>query len=1130
MTRLPSCGLQQILSKLLSSPNYSILLALPIVFALGFPAGIRATQQQTQATVPQEDGKPIVLEPGKPMERELKGGEKHTYEIRARAGLFLHAIVDQLGIDVALNLYAPDGKLIASMDSPSGAYGLEQISTIAEGDGIFGLEIASGDKNASAGRYRVSINALHSPTEADRARLSAERTFLEAGQLNSQGNGDSRQKAIQKYESALPLWQAAGDNYEESLTLNSLGETFHALGEPVKALGYFQQALPLCIKAGDHHAEAETVGNIGVIFDELGETQKALEYYRRGLKLQETLSNRLGQATLLHDIGHTLNGLGERGEALKYYERALALERSEANVMWEARTLNGIARVYSEFGEKQKALDYFQQALSLYRANGYHDGEAAALNNIGRVYDSMGEMQKALEYYQQTLSLVRASGNRSAEAVTLNNIALVQDRLGEYQKALANFERALVIERAVDNRPLEATTLANIGGTYDSLGEKQKALDYYNQALPILRAIGDREGEATTLNNIGLIFGVLSESGKALEYFEQAKAVEHALGDRNGEAVTLNNLGKLYALTSKKGPALQSFGDALSLSREVHDPLMEAGVLGNLMEFWRSETQAETAVFFGKQAVNKYQEIRTNIRGLEKEAQRSFLKSKEKAYRELADLLIAQGRLPEAQQVLDLLKNEEYFEFIRRDGSAASSLTAPVTLTKGEESLNVEYEKNVAPMTAIGNEFAALHAKTARTAEEEKHLDELSEQLKAATERFDKFLNDLYVEKGKTREAQARVAEVNERAFGMQRVVAKLGHGTVALYTLVGEEKYRVIVVTPNVMVAREYAIKADELRKKVAEFREALTDPKSNPVPKAQELYRILIGPVEKDLEGAKAETLMWALDDVLRYLPMAALHDGHEYLVEKYRNTVFTPASVPSLAEHANISVWQGLGMGVSKSYGGFSALPAVPEELHRIIREKSGNTGSGILPGQVMLDETFTAENIEKALEKRFPLVHIASHFDFAPGSDTDSFLLLGGKDQQGGHLTLGEIRKDPRFNFTDVELLTLSACNTAVNGAAGDGREVDGLGYVAQDKGARAVVASLWGVYDSSTGLLMQEFYKQWTTHEDIPKAEALRQAQLHLLRGTAGGSQKQSVQVTYAHPYYWAPFILIGNWQ
>jgi CHAT domain-containing protein len=390
------------------------------------------------------------------------------------------------------------------------------------------------------------------------------------------------------------------------------------------------------------------------------------------------------------------------------------------------------------------------------------------------------------------------------------------------------------------------------------------------------------------------------------------------------------------------------------------------------------------------------------------------------------------------------------------------------------------------------------------------------------------------------------VRELRDKTSAMQSELRQLDSGAVALYTLVGHEKYRVILVTREVMLARDYPIGAAELRRKVLTFRLTLRASYTDPKRLAQELYKILVGPVAAELEGAQATTLMWSVDDVLRYLPIAALHDGHDYLVAKYRNEIFTFASIPHLSDHPDVKKWRGLGMGVSKAYGQFDALPSVPEELHRIIRETETPGSEGVLPGETMLDEAFTEDNMKKALEDKYPLVHIASHFDFEPGKETNSFLLLGGADPQGQHLTLSDIRVDPKFDFNDTDLLTLSACNTAMGGIAGDGSEVDGFGILAQQKGAKSVVATLWAVNDESTGILMQEFYRLWTTHAGMPKAEALRQAQLAFLHGNVAaeptssqsgfavdgrsGAQVMHNPLTpYSHPYYWAPFILIGNW-
>jgi CHAT domain-containing protein len=204
--------------------------------------------------------------------------------------------------------------------------------------------------------------------------------------------------------------------------------------------------------------------------------------------------------------------------------------------------------------------------------------------------------------------------------------------------------------------------------------------------------------------------------------------------------------------------------------------------------------------------------------------------------------------------------------------------------------------------------------------------------------------------------------------------------------------------------------------------------------------------------------------------------------------------------------------------------------------------------VLPGVVELDEQFTQETMLTQLRQRPKVVHIASHFQFSPGNETNSALLLG----DGTFLSLAQIKSLPNI-FGGVELLTLSACNTATGGSGANGKEVEGFGVLAQRQGAKAVVASLWPVADRSTKLLMQEFYRSREARNGESKIAALREAQLKLLRGELAVDSAQSTsreivheepepgavkrplfkpdpKAPFAHPYYWAPFILIGNWK
>ncbi len=432
-----------------------------------------------------------------------------------------------------------------------------------------------------------------------------------------------------------------------------------------------------------------------------------------------------------------------------------------------------------------------------------------------------------------------------------------------------------------------------------------------------------------------------------------------------------------------------------------------------------------------------------------------------------------------------------------------------------------------------------------RSPDEEKRLALLDKDITDGNRVFQQFLVQLGEEF--TRPKQVARLEQVEESEGLMDTLRRLGPGTVALYTLVGDEKYRVILVTADVRKAYDYPIKSADLNRKVLAFRDVLQTPSRDPRPLAREMYNILIGPeLARDLEQAKAQTLMWSLDGVLRYLPMAALHDGKQYFVDSYRNVVFTPASHSRL-NNPVAEKWRALGLGVSKPQEGFVGLAGVPEELRGIIRDEGSKTSStGVLPGKLILDAAFTATAMETALRQSYPVVHIASHFRFQPGNETQSFLLLG----DGKHLTLAEIKNMGQL-FSGVDLLTLSACNTAVGDRSGDGKEVESFGVIAQKKGAGAVMASLWPVMDESTQLFMREFYRLKSVKANITKADTLREAQLALLRGQIrGGPLKSTVtnldrgtagvasqprfetdpNAPFAHPYFWAPFILIGNWK
>ena len=239
--------------------------------------------------------------------------------------------------------------------------------------------------------------------------------------------------------------------------------------------------------------------------------------------------------------------------------------------------------------------------------------------------------------------------------------------------------------------------------------------------------------------------------------------------------------------------------------------------------------------------------------------------------------------------------------------------------------------------------------------------------------------------------------------------------------------------------------------------------------------------------------------------------------------------------------------LAMGLSKSYGGLPALPGVMPELNAVVHDPSAPESHGPMDGKLLPDEQFTlaALKMELGTGKGFPVVHIASHFVLVAGSGDEPFLMMGGDnagDANGFEWNLSDMENSP-VAFHGTHLLTLSACSTAKDYKSRNGLEMDSLGMVAQQKEAEAVLATLWDVNDLSTSRIMSDFYSRWVKNPADGKAEALRQAQLAFLHGSgalpSAGSGRgfQAVQESptnaglgYAHPYYWAPFVLIGNFQ
>lgn len=1109
-----------------------------------------------------------------PLTREIKSGETHNYKINLKAGEFLRVLVEQRGADVVVRLFAPDGRLLAERDRPNGKAGEESLSIEANMAGEYRLEIDVLEAGA-AGKYTARSELPRTVTAADKRRIAAETAFQEAMKLRETHTPESWRKALMRYEEALLTWQSLVDDYAEALTLSIMAYTEATLGDSEQAARRFVLALRKAeaVKSDSLVEEIKT-GLAKSYFDAgykefqtgtLKSRQTAVSQLKTAIELYQGVGDKAGEAFAQLILGNIARDLGEKTEALKYYEKALPLFRVVGEKSGEAFTLNNIGIVYGDSGDNQKALKFFNESLSLFRAVVDKNGEANALSNIGAIYAELGDKQQALKFYIESLPLRRVVGDKRGEATTLHNIGSVYLDLDDKQQALKFYNEALTLFRAVGYKSGEARTLININLIYSNLDNKQQSLKFFTEALSLSRAVGDKNGEAYALHNIAGVYADLGDKQEALKFYTKALSLYQVGGDKRGEATTLHNISTVYLDLGKKQQALKLYNEVLALFRAVGYKEGEANTLKNLMLGWQSQNNRRLAVLYGKQSVNVYQQLRANIQTLDKALQNSFLKSVEDTYRKLSDILIAEGRILEAEQVLNLLKTEEFGAVLRRTGEAEKLL--PYSAAE-EAALKI-----IDRLAALGGQRAdllGLKAKGAFPADGDARLTEIDAQIASANAEFRRSL-----------EALAKAAPVEfdlKQAQTLQSDLRELGAGTVALYTLVvcGDdsplksaarqkndvkqcEKVRtgwIILVTPDFRKA--YPIDVRELNETVAALRQALSSDRYEPAPAAKKLYNKLFRQtsakqsrtLEADLNEyftkikAEQKTLMWSLDGVLRYIPTAVLHDGNSYLIEKYRSFIFTTASLTRLKDK-NKPDWTVFGLGVSEARDGFQALPGVKRELLAIVRDGQLKNTGAIMPGVIRLDKDFTRQAFLEGLREGYPVVHLASHFSYK-NKQEDSFLLLG-----DSRLTLGEMR-DFAPIFENVDLLTLSACNTATSDAD-NGKEVEGLGFVAQSLGAKAVIASLWEVSDTGTDELMNRFYKFRADHPTLSKGEAFRRAQLALHGAEIKNAQKnpdaprsevidlngkkvelplyeKDEQKPFAHPHYWSSFVLIGNWK
>ncbi len=810
-----------------------------------------------------------------------------------------------------------------------------------------------------------------------------------------------------------------------------------------------------------------------------GNYATALDKFQQGLLLAKKSGYKRAEVDALLGIGTAYNATGQYPQALEYFQQSLQVSREIGDREGEGIISNNIGAVYIYLGKYPRALEYLQQALTIKKALGDQAGEAATLINIGAVYNEIGEYSKALEYYQPALSISRSRGNQAGEEAVLNNIATVYKNLGQYPKALEYYQQSLAIKREIGNKAGEGTTLNNIGAVYDSLGQYPKALAYYQQYLVIAQTIGDRAGEKNALNNIAAVYESLEQYPQALQYFQQSLKIVQSIGDRSGEGTIFNNIGTVYQYLGQYSTSLDYLQKSLAIRKAIGDRAGEGSSIGNIGEVYRSLGQYSKALEYLQQslAIRRMIGDRDGEGGTLTNMGATFLEQKKPA--------LAETSLRAAITIWEAIRG-----------------------SKNNSGEGLSDREKVSFADRVANTYKLLQKALIQQNKPQAAL-EIAERGRA------RALAELLASKIATTNAASSQAIRQAPSLSKIQQIAKTKQATLVQYSIIDDGLIYIWVIKPN----DEIIFKQSKLPAKtklkdliVATRQNIHADTRPDNLPEApgdlQQLYKILIEPIAKNLPSNPESEVIILPQGELFLVPFAALQDAQEkYLIEKHTITIAPSIQVLGLPKNKRNS-----NPGKPIIVGN----PIMPTDYRNPSGEAEvlANLPGAEAEAKAIAEIWQVSPLIGRAADKQTvinqlqqsSIVHLATHglLDKLKGEIPGAIVLTN------GFLTSSEI-----FDMQlQADLVVLSACETGRGDLTGDG--VVGLSRSLAVAGVPSVIVSLWKVSDPSTMLLMSEFHRNFYIKK-LPKTQALRQAMLTTMQ-------------QYAQPSDWSAFMLVGEGQ
>lgn len=1060
------------------------------------------------------------IKPGELVEGSLKSGDKHSYKIKLEAGQSLIIRLVENDLQLTLSGLTPDGEIQAASEVPSGGMLFEDLIVVADQTGFYGVNVT----NYRPTTYTIQAQTPHKTTERDKKYLAALKLSYDIIKTFWDQSLSQKEKyrfAVEKTEGKLSIYQELSDKKLIAIAFSDLGYYLSlGLDETSKAFKYLTQSIQLLENLNDPREKdraalytASDLGRLGELSQKMGDFQKALDYFHQGLNILRSRTDanaKERQSRNLGNIGVIYHLLADEQRAQEYYEQSLEVSRSITpqtviHQILQGLTLSNIGNLYRGIGADEMPLDYYNPK-------------------------TVADRQKALEYYKQALELAKNTGNKGLEGFALTKIGNTYKELGNFAEATIYLEQSLNIFGKYPSKD-QFTALRSIGNLYLLKGEFQKGVPFYEQALDLLAKL---DNKPELINVIAKDYYAGGDTQKALELYNQSLALSRERSQTGAVAASLFEIARIERDQGNFANARNRIEEAVEIVESIRAKIA---------------VQDVQATYFA--TVKRYYDFYIDLLMQAHKAQ------PEKGFDALA---LETSEKARSRSLLDLLSQ------------------ARVDIKQGVDQTLLEREKQVREklIEKANQQNRLLLAK---------HTKEEAEKIKAE---ISNLTAEYEAVQSEIKNKSPRYAALTQpQSIGAKQIQRLLDSGTVLLEYSLGEKKSCLWAVT-NDSIASFDLPKREEIEAQARKVYELLTvrneslksetdAQRSARIKTAEEQYpkeaaklsQMLIAPAASQIGNKR---LLIVADGALNYIPFAALPAletansvqplsvNHEIatlpsasilallreetqtrkpapkMLAVFADPVFSPTDVRADSAIAARTNEKQSDAALKSNTG--REKTSYSRDFERAVSDvglRSGDTGGlprlpfsrreadsifRVAPKNLSLKEIDFDANKAAIFEsnlEQYRILHFATHGLLNSQHPELSGIVLSLLDKKGGEVD-GFLRLQDIYNLKlSADLVVLSACNTAL------GKDVKGEGLIGLTRGfmyagSPRVVASLWKVDDAATAEFMSVFYRKMLA-ENLRPAAALRAAQSEMMK-----------QTRWKSPYYWAPFIIQGEWK